>query len=84
MCVWCVNGSFLFRGVGEQINTQDNPDVTLDDEGFPNWVHGTSRIPDDVLRAYIIYARCVGGCAANVLLADCTNEIVVNLSMKVN
>lgn len=49
---------FLFSGIGEEAGkTSDDPDMSLDEEGFPKWVHGTSRIPESFLRSYIIYAR---------------------------
>lgn len=48
----CVSGAEDFRG-----DTSDEPDWTLDGDGYPKWIQGSGRIPDAVLRQYIIYAR---------------------------
>eukprot|EP01054_Gregarina_sp_Poly1_P005994 Gregarina_sp_Poly_1__5993@NODE_3157_length_1329_cov_167_853407_g388_i2_p1_GENE_NODE_3157_length_1329_cov_167_853407_g388_i2NODE_3157_length_1329_cov_167_853407_g388_i2_p1_ORF_typecomplete_len334_score41_21MCM/PF00493_23/1_1e31MCM_lid/PF17855_1/3_8e20_NODE_3157_length_1329_cov_167_853407_g388_i21271128 len=36
---------------------RDEPDMSLDESGFPKWIQGKGRIPEEVLRQYIIYAR---------------------------
>eukprot|EP01053_Blabericola_migrator_P010656 Blabericola_migrator_1__10655@NODE_607_length_7343_cov_208_169736_g440_i0_p1_GENE_NODE_607_length_7343_cov_208_169736_g440_i0NODE_607_length_7343_cov_208_169736_g440_i0_p1_ORF_typecomplete_len974_score216_94MCM/PF00493_23/2_5e97MCM_OB/PF17207_3/5_2e27MCM_lid/PF17855_1/1_2e18Mg_chelatase/PF01078_21/2_3e09MCM_N/PF14551_6/9_7e08MCM2_N/PF12619_8/4_5e02MCM2_N/PF12619_8/1_1e07MCM2_N/PF12619_8/2_9e03Sigma54_activat/PF00158_26/9_3e06AAA_5/PF07728_14/1_4e05AAA_3/PF07726_11/4_2e05AAA_3/PF07726_11/1_3e03Si len=41
---------------GEE-SRSDEPDETLDENGFPKWVSSRGRIPERVLRQYIIYAR---------------------------
>lgn len=35
----------------------DEPDTSLDENGFPKWIQGRGRIPEEVLRQYITYAR---------------------------
>eukprot|EP01056_Protomagalhaensia_sp_Gyna25_P005457 Protomagalhaensia_sp_Gyna_25__5456@NODE_717_length_2785_cov_3_345594_g559_i0_p1_GENE_NODE_717_length_2785_cov_3_345594_g559_i0NODE_717_length_2785_cov_3_345594_g559_i0_p1_ORF_typecomplete_len449_score69_32MCM/PF00493_23/2_9e86MCM_lid/PF17855_1/5_5e20Mg_chelatase/PF01078_21/2_5e09Sigma54_activat/PF00158_26/6_4e06Sigma54_activat/PF00158_26/6_2e03AAA_5/PF07728_14/6_5e06AAA_3/PF07726_11/4_5e05Sigma54_activ_2/PF14532_6/0_0028AAA_22/PF13401_6/0_14AAA_22/PF13401_6/3_5e02NACHT/PF05729_12/0_23RuvB_N/PF05 len=49
--------STVFGNPFQGDNFKDEPDETLDENGFPKWIQGKSRIPETVLRQYIIYAR---------------------------
>lgn len=45
------------RPAKTQGDLDDEPDNTLDDDGYPKWVTSGGRIPEAVLRQYVIYAR---------------------------